>query len=108
MRVWLALVLLVAACGPRIPDVSLDPDADWSVDREALPEVQLRVLHSADFAFEPRQVAAGGKGESSRGFTSVALVQHPDHPPVLIDAGYGSSTLGEEPSYPSRFVWRLG
>jgi len=107
MRVSLAFSVLAAACGPRIPDVSLDPDASWSVDRDTLPVVPLRVLHSADFAFEPRQVAAGGKGEGSRGFTSVTLLQHPDHPPVLIDAGYGSSSLGEEPSYPSRFVRRL-
>jgi glyoxylase-like metal-dependent hydrolase (beta-lactamase superfamily II) len=58
-------------------------------------------------AMTPRQVmAGGGRGEAQRGATSVVLVRHPEHPPVLLDAGYGSSTV-EPASYPSKFVRRL-
>ena len=98
---------MLVGCGPRLPDVAIPPDVLWSVDREALPDVSLHLMHSATFQMTPRQATArGGSSEKLRGATSVVVVQHPDHPPVLIDAGYGSSTA-EPATYPKKFTRNL-
>ncbi len=97
-------MLAVVACAPK----SVDPPSliyEWDIDRMALPQASLRVMHVASSVFKESDAIHGGdKKKELTAPVSVYLYQHHTHGLVLIDAGFGTRTAASSEDYPGKFT----
>ena len=96
------LLACIASC-VHIPLAPSDPPPfEWSVERQALPALTLRVGVVASVAARARHVIDEGGDELVQMPVYGLVVEHPREGLILIDAGYGRRTATDPDDYPGK------
>lgn len=100
------MILLLLACGPRLPAAPDLPSDTLVIDRSTLPDVVVRGAAVATIGMPKHFAVAGADKEEVRGPVWSFVIEHPVHGLLLVDTAYGRRTVADPLDYPGKTTVR--
>lgn len=101
------LTLALPAGAVKLPPAPELGEWSWTVDREALPALSLRVFHIATTLGKDKHMVDGGTKDDRIGPVSAYVIEHPKQGLILIDTGYGRVTAESIKDYPGKRLAKI-